>query len=338
MNRQSPRRTAASEPKPFIWLPLSGKPAPRTEPTISHDRFRELTGSIRLSVEVMSSFLHVGSGAILLREVGQYQPAYYAFARSQGQLIIPGTSLKGAIRTLVEAITNSCVSQVAAKERDRVPPAHASKRCDVKTDAGSTPPLCPACRLFGHTGYRGRVYFTDAAAQGEPATAIIKIPDLWAPRRGRDRKIYIDGTFHPMDDRPEKNHRFVEAVPQSARFVTTLFFENTRPAELGVLLHAIGLRVHPEDPSKMEFAFPAKIGGAKPRCLGAVRLTPKSIRLVDTEDANLFESLSGEGTRQPVRDTLLSWLRDDSLLDHSAIHRLWTKFDEEARDCPKGMY
>ncbi|MFN3929342.1 MAG: RAMP superfamily CRISPR-associated protein, partial [Thermoflexus sp.] len=109
-----------------------------------------LSGRLELEIEVRSDYLYVGSGQIELFNNRGREQAYYAFARRDGQLIIPGTSIKGAVRSVVEAISNSCVKLITSRER--LPPSH--QPCDE--DA-----LCPACRLFGVTGYRGRAHFAD---------------------------------------------------------------------------------------------------------------------------------------------------------------------------------
>ncbi len=320
---------AQAEPKPFFWIPLKGQPQRTTPP--GHERFQGLSGRMELEIEVISDYLYVGSGQLALHPVQGQEQAYYVFSRRNGILIIPGTSLKGAIRAIVEAISNSCVRIVARGELMRSKP---HQGCEYKEEGKG---LCPACRLFGTTGYRGRVHFTDAMPVGNIGTEIIKIADLWPPRQIQGRKFYQNKTFRKLDLRPAKNHRFLEAVPKGTRFQTTLFFENLQEEELGLLMRALGLDQHPEDPQRVIFAFPVKMGGAKPRCLGGVRFIPKRIRMLQGGLA-LFPALLTDESSSEVKPLLVQFLARKELLDPEA----WARFRREAQPknepCPREVY
>ncbi len=312
----------AREPKPFFWI-LFDERRPDQKAPPAHDRFTGWSGRLELEIEVMSEYLYVGSGNFDLFPLGGKEQACYAFARRNGQLIIPGTSIKGAVRSVVEAISNSCVPQVAKGEKA---PRHEACK-DEKA-------LCPACRLFGTTGYGGRVHFSDAVPVGEVKSERIKIADLWPPRQARGRKFYYAGSFQRLDMQPQKSHRFIEAVPRGSKFATILHFENASTAEMGLLIRALGLDLGQQDPSN---AFPIKLGGAKPRCLGAVRLRPKRLYLIP-EGSEMFPALLTGGKPSPLTENFRTWLMDDSLLDQAA----WKAFRENARPrkepCPREVY
>ncbi|MCX7977363.1 MAG: RAMP superfamily CRISPR-associated protein, partial [Bellilinea sp.] len=97
--------------------------------------------------------------------------------------VLPGSSLKGALRSLVEAISPSCVAVNSGATRFAIP--RPLSRC------AQVERLCPACRLFGmsgagHDNYLGQVSIEDARlmpAQGE--LALVRTPLLWAPARGK---------------------------------------------------------------------------------------------------------------------------------------------------------
>ena len=282
-----------------------------------------------LEIEVLSDYLYVGSGNLDLFRLQGRDQARYAFARRNGQLVIPGTGIKGAARSVVEAISNSCVRLSARRERG--PGSH--RPCNDPND------LCPACRLFGTTGYRGRVHFSDAVPAGDIETTTIKIADLWPPKRFRGRKFYQTKSFQPQDMRPQKNYRFLEVVSKGVRFRTTLFFENASTGEMGLLVRALGLALHTEKEGSVVYAFPLKIGGAKPRCLGSVRFHPKGIHILSTTRDDLFSSLLTDGDSQDIKTRLLEWLTDMALLDQGA----WVEFREKAKlqteaPCPKEVY
>ncbi len=302
------------EPKPFFWIPVREE---KRNAIVSHENFTGLNGFLDLELRVLSDFLYVGSGSILLDERDR---AYYSFTRRGDQLVIPAAGIKGAVRAIVEAISGSCVSQMAKKDNFY----SSSGRCEIGKEQEARASLCAGCRLFGTTGYKGRAYFSDAEPKGDIRTEIIKISDLWPPRRAIGRKFYQIKAFQRLDDRPEKNHRFLEAVPKDSVFTTRLYFENTSPAEMSLLIRAIGI--------------PLKTGGAKPRCLGAVKFDIKDLRMAPTSNAGLFKAISKGYDSQPLKENLQKWFNDKSLLDEVA----WMKFREEARvqsdPCPRGMY
>lgn len=322
-----------AEPKPFHWISL--KTSTRREAPTFHNSFRQLSGRLELEIEVVSDYLYVGSGAILL---DSQKGAYYAFARRDEQLIIPGAGIKGSVRSIVEAISNSCVRQSARREQ-RDLKAHHRACAEVKHGQETSTRLCPACRLFGTTGYRGRIHFADAIPVEQVRPQITKIADLWPPRQFKGRKFYEVKTFRVLENqRPERNHRFLEAVPKGVRFATTLRFENTDAPEMGLMLRALGLDRRPEQPENVGYAFPIKIGGAKPRCLGAVRFHPQRIALVSNTAERLFRALAQGGETRLLQPTLLEWIQNETLLDQEA----WRQFRQQAKQqqgpCPKDLY
>jgi CRISPR/Cas system CSM-associated protein Csm3 (group 7 of RAMP superfamily) len=331
----SPQRQP--EPKPFFWVTLDKAKPPERRTLQLHERFSGLSGRMVFQIEVLSQYLYVGSGILdLFTPPGEKQEyAYYAFARRNGQLVIPGTGIKGAVRGVYEALTNSCVSQRGRDER--MPGSH--QACQgIKKGEEQRASLCPACRLFGVTGYRGRVHFADATPTDQIQTTCIKISDLWPPRQSKGRKFYQSKRFHGLDMRPAKSHRYLEVVPKGSRFETTLVFENLEEAEMGALLRALGLGPSLQKPNSVIYAFPIKLGGAKPRCLGSVRFVPRAIYLVDATDP--LGSLV-QGGRRPdgLTAQLRQWLDNvGNLLDQT----VWERFLQEAKPqnelCPVEVY
>lgn len=315
--------------KPYFWVQLRGRPH-RQSPA-GHERFIGYSGRLDLQLEVVSDYLFVGSGGIAVQSPnGRGLRAYYTFARRNERLIVPATSIKGAVRSIVEAISNSCVPLRGRKER--VPDNHQPCR-----DPGK---LCPACRIFGTTGWRGHAYFSDAEPVGDLKPEIVKIADLWQPRAAQGRKFYHVGRFQTLDSRPEKNHRFIEAVPRGSRFSTVLSFENMSAAEMCLILAALGLSL--SDGGQVASSFPIKLGGAKPRCLGAVSVTPQRLVLV-REGSDLIKDLIQGGARQQLQEWLRTWLRACDLLDRSSWEEFRRQCQQNAapradRSCPEGVY
>jgi hypothetical protein len=80
---------------------------------------------------------------------------------------------------------------------------------------------------------------------------------------------------------------------------------------------------------------PIKIGGAKPRCLGAVRFAIKGIRQLQGLKGD-FLGTTIDGIKS--YSTMKEWLMDESLIDDVA----WLRFVEGAKTmsepCPKELY
>jgi len=330
-------RNFNTEPKPFFWIPLQDAPQ-RTTP-VFHDAFRDWgwTGWLILDIEVFSNYLYVGSGQIDLVNIDGREQARYTFTRRNGNLVIPATSIKGAVRSVFEAITNSCISQRHRRER---PLSTAHMACGlVRKGKEGKAQLCPACRVFGTTGYRGRVHFTDGEPVGAIQTTTIKISDLWPPRRTRGRKFYETKPYQPQDLRPKRNTRFIEVVPKGSIFCTTLRFENLSAGELGALLRALGIVPKEDNPDEVHLAFPIKLGGAKPRCLGSVHMWPKKVRIVASPQQSWLEGLIQPSGKGEMVAHLAAWLRDVSLLAPQA----WEAFRSQAQprmdeSCPREVY
>jgi CRISPR/Cas system CSM-associated protein Csm3 (group 7 of RAMP superfamily) len=315
-----------AEPKPFFWIPLTH--SERKDAPVSHESFKGLNGYLDIEVKVQSDYLYVGSGSILLNARKQ---SYYAFAKRNGKLIIPATSMKGPVRSIAEAISSSCVSQKSWRDQA----TGLNDPCKVKKGQEASSRLCPACGLFGTTGYMGRVHFVDAVPVTSLNPQIIKISDLWPPRVALGRKFYQAKTFVPQDNETERNHRFLEVVPKGSIFATRIYFENTSPSEMGLLIRALGIGFPEGGPDNPRYLVPVKIGGAKPRCLGAVRFAIEGIRQLQISKGDfLGTTIDGAKAYSVMRE----WLMDDSLIDEVA----WLRFIDCAKPmsetCPKELY
>ncbi|MCS7015036.1 MAG: RAMP superfamily CRISPR-associated protein [Gemmatales bacterium] len=328
MSQPSSRRQASS-PKPFVWIPVSGKPR-KSAPT-GLEVFRQLTGRLDVSFSVESAYLYVGSGAYDFKPgARQDEPeVWYTFYRRHGQLCVPGTSLKGAIRALVEAMSNSCISQ--AGSREYVQPSH--QRCGENDQQ-----VCVSCNLFGRTGWRGRVHFADALPEQEVKTQIVKINELWPPRLTRGRKFYSGQQFQSLGNlRPERNHRFVEAVPRGTNFRTTVFFENVRPEELGLVCCGLGWDVDAQG-KLVNWLYP-KVGGAKPRCFGMIRFLAPSLKLWSLERGRMQlgrSELSGQQLLEYLGRCIQQCKASD-LFDKNAWETLCNEL-KKGIACPRGLY
>ncbi len=96
-----------SSPDPNT-VALLGRCAPPT-----HDRYVGLTGRIECSLEAITPLFVSDSEGV----TGNDKHRTYRFYRRNGALAIPGSSLRGMVRGLFEAATNSCMIHVAGNVR-----------------------------------------------------------------------------------------------------------------------------------------------------------------------------------------------------------------------------
>ncbi|MCD6327724.1 hypothetical protein J7M28_09235 [bacterium] len=161
-----------------------------------------ISGRMTLKIESLSP-VHIDNGTMELSEdIGFREGAVVRSILNPGKPIVPGTTLKGATRTIFEAITRSCLSQHVRRTRARyvegdrrasdlpqqvvrqlVEHGRMSRgavevyiatsgydrrdRCPPVRKKSSR--LCPACLLFGAPGFAGRVTFADASLKSSPA-------------------------------------------------------------------------------------------------------------------------------------------------------------------------
>jgi CRISPR/Cas system CSM-associated protein Csm3 (group 7 of RAMP superfamily) len=328
-------RNPNAEPKPFVLVDIPQQP-PARQPVTTHEKFTGLTGRLELTFTVVSEYLFVGSGAYEFDpNHGNRRPdVWYTFYRRNGQVCVPGTSVKGAIRAIVEAISNSCVPQIR-RPRERVNSSQ-HQPCRFRDERS---PLCPACRLFGTTGYRGRMHFTDFLPQGEIKPEVVKIGELWEPKRfdPTKRRFYERKNFQPLASPvPQQNFRFVEAVQKGTKFQGALLFENVSEGELGLLVHALGWQAEGE---RVIMSFAPKLGGTKPRCFGSVEFRPVKLRLWSGGGKGLLNPQVVQGSEVlPLISRYLQACQESQLCHKQSWTTMKQGFQPKDEQCPREVY
>lgn len=112
------------------------------------------SGKLKLKIQVLSP-LHIGgkmqdydnNGNIIKKQM-----------RRNNDIIIPGSSLKGAARSIAEAVSYSCAVKVPDKILERILPADNNVQCpDINNK------ICMVCSIFGmangEAAYKGKVNF-----------------------------------------------------------------------------------------------------------------------------------------------------------------------------------
>lgn len=223
-----------------------------------------------------------------------------------GQYIIPGSSLKGMVRTVVETLGNGCLTLFDGRydgkyRNDKVNYYHAVpltfQKCKDSTN------LCIACRIFGmlrvdkeregsngekedaKAVFLGKVNIGDAVVVGESKVhAPIYTFALMNPKPYHD-VFYLDETrkhiagrkfyFHHekllQSETLGKYNRYIQPLDSDTKFHTRIDFTNLEEDEFGALLLALTL----------EENMRHKIGYGKPLGLGSINMIPTSLTLVD---------------------------------------------------------
>jgi len=285
--------------KPYDFVPFP-KRRPDREKGAGQDKLNPclLSGTLELTLRTLTP-VHVGLGYSDFIKTGNQE--YFAALQAskpvreadavRRRYLIPGSSIKGAVRSIVEAITRSCVHVTRVKEW-LIP--------DDNRPCGREKGLCLACRLFGAQGYQGLVSFEDAVAP-KGSLVLLGTPPLWSPigkgedgrrykRFGELPKSYLSDKTHKAKGRKFYYHRSVPSNEQAQREFDTraciksgaelplrIHFLNLSEAELGVLLTALGQ--HPDH------RFPIKLGGGKPVGLGSVQVKCQRINLLQGADS-----------------------------------------------------
>jgi len=230
--------------------------------------------------------LFVSSGQVALSEdlglpAGQVVQAHY---RIGDRPAVPASSLKGAVRSVAEAVSASCLGITRVNRRDL--PDVFSRPCTRQA-------ACPCCTLFGMGGseaYLGQVRFADALLQEGGQMMVYHLPALYRPRAGapvyldqrrryKGRKFYKHGKPHATAQGGDS-----EVIRHGSLLSAQVAFTNLSDEQLGLLLYALGLGG----------SFRLKLGGGKPASLGSLETKP--LRLVLRNSQQAF--LNGDSTVQ----------------------------------------
>lgn len=271
--RPSRDNTENAAPKPYQFVSFP-RERPRLERPTGQDKFDKklVHGTLYLTLQVQTS-LHVSTGVVVPgSDVESRVPLIKTMVQgTEKHLLIQGSSLKGCIRSVYEAITNSTLAVITGRYRDKIPPERLP--CRNKQE------LCPASRVFGALDWQGLIEFNDAKCQSVGFNTGF-MPSMYRPRpeacldeRGKvaGRKFY----YHAIRA-IEKGQNQGIPVQQAARaytFTTQLQFKNLKPEELGTLFVVLG------KDSKHPIAI--KVGGGKPIGMGTMTVDITQARILE---------------------------------------------------------
>jgi len=325
-------------PKPFDFVPLAE--ARRRADVAGHDKFvlTKGTHSGRLYYQLVAlNHVFVSSGQYALSEDvgtgsgGVVRGCYRVTVDGKSTPAIPGASLKGAIRSIVEAVTASCVS-VTRADRHSFPRPESARLCRPEA-------LCPACALFGTMSRLARLSFGDATLT-TGRTVLYRLPPLYRPRLGQARRVYQDTRglykgrkfyFHGRRVEHKRGSR-VEVIPEKSVLAGSLDFENLSDDEVGLLFFALGL----------DGTFRPMLGGGKPVCLGSVEFRPVALEWLGLQDLLQYQHatqrLEAEGLKAFVAQRVAG-AQTSGLILAPQRDRLRKILDpHNQRPAPEGMY
>jgi hypothetical protein len=192
-------------------------------------------------------------------------------------LIIPGSSLKGVIRSTYEALTQSCLCKTKASLKKT--PDYIECKIDARKKKFD---VCPACRVFGAMGWQGLVSFSDSMGQ-VVSNNVEFMPSLYGPKPANPmyenngkvagRKFYYHAakavTTKKMPDGKDKKGIDAQKAQQGYIFKTTIRFKNLSKAELGTLFVILG--------QDKNYPIALKVGGGKPIGMGSLVATTEAL-------------------------------------------------------------
>jgi len=278
-----------ASPKPYKLIPFPAQ-SPNLDHPAGHDKFRNdcLHGTLFLNLVVQTA-LHVSTGVVVMGEDIGNNSIPLIKTMTQGiknELIMQGSSLKGCIRSVYEAITNSTLGVISKDYERRIPQEYLpSGQHDSLCSKNN---LCPASRIFGALNWQGLIEFSDARC--DQMYSIGFIPSLYSPQPKIDNRTFNPEYFN--DKGKVKGRKFYyqtnRAVDTGKRgtpvqqagteyiFKTRLQFMNLKPEELGTLLIVLG------QDSQQRIAL--KVGAGKPVGMGTMIVEITKVQVLQGKD------------------------------------------------------
>lgn len=214
----------------------------------SHERLRtdRLSGVVELVLQAVDD-LHVGSGSgeIFDDRNGPLLARSMMLNTRGGTVlvpVVPGSSLKGVVRTLVETVAGGCG--------------------DIRGCG-----RCVSCGMFGHAGressFAGRVGFDDAEPVGDAETGLRWLPMPRRPLQQSGRRVYSQPELAVRGEVP------YEVIPSGTELRGRMSVTNLREDELGLVLRAMGA----------DGSLQIRLGGGKFGGLGRCQIRVTGARL-----------------------------------------------------------
>ncbi len=308
---------------PYDFVPIDFSREPERHPPISHEKFQGLSGKLEAKIIAETPvFIKSGNSQEFVKN-------------KAGDHIIPGTSLKGLFRSVVETVASGCFGGKFDGRYEKGLTNYSRKIPFSYKACTNSENLCTACRTFGmlHSGevFAGKVSFEDAICHNAVPHDPIYTVELMGPKphhtafyldaggnRIAGRKFYF---HHPQGLPPVKKqtryNQRIHPLNKGSEFTFTASFTNLENYECQALLYAILL-----EPDMRH-----KIGYAKPSGLGSVRIEITRIQLIDyatryTSPNRGIAEYEGKSLRDYVADKTQVFINDTSQTLNE-FRRIW---------------
>lgn len=239
----------------------------------------ELSGELKLKITTVDN-LYIGSGFSEDKTTGFCLETM----KFENTLIIPGSSLKGAVRKISSAISGGCIKE----ERNvRIPEKISNIKCYAKNiEKQIKSEKCIVCDMFGmisKVSYASKISFSDFVSEGLN-TQEEKInqqfsPNIESPKYKDENNKHKGYKFYKNDceeySLSEKVN--VETVKRDTVFEGKITFKKLEKEQLQLLLFSLGL----------DESFNMKIGGFKNDGYGQIKTEAISFKI--NEDGNIKE-------------------------------------------------
>ncbi|MEC4985356.1 MAG: RAMP superfamily CRISPR-associated protein [Oscillatoria sp. PMC 1068.18] len=324
-------------PKPYEIVPFPKEDPQLKKPAGQHKYLADrVHGCLSLNLTVETA-LHVATGVVVMgKDIGENRiPLIKQMMQSDREkLLIPGSSLKGVVRSVYEAITNSTLAVVTKDKQDK------NKIPKERFPCKSKDSLCPASRVFGALDWQGLIQFADAECV-EVTKGVGFMPSLYSPRPDEREKYFNPPGrkfyYHAKKaiDAGKQQGIPVQQAGRQIVFTTKLRFKNLTLAELGTLLVILG------QDAKNPLAL--KVGGGKP--IGMGTMTTKVTELAKYE-AMKSRYLTYNSSDEPMMGQDLDKYMQEAIkaAHENLIHAQQLQEVKEIlkyptnREAPKGLY
>lgn len=313
--RPTPRDSSNPElaPKPYDFVSFP-KERPQLQRPVGHHKCLSdrLHGTLYLTLKVQTS-LHISTGIVAMgSDIGNNRiPLIKTMVQGVDQkLSIQGSSLKGCIRSVYEAITNSTLAVITSRYKDKIP----TERLPCRNKEQ----LCPASRVFGALDWQGLLDFNDAKCESIGFTTGF-MPSLYRPRPDESNAYFIRGKaagrkfyYHTIRaiDKGQNSGIPVQQAGREYTFKTQLHFKNLLPEELGTLLIVLG------QDSKYPLAL--KVGGGKPIGMGTMTINIDKIKRTQSLKQR-YSSYELSDTDELTGDKLAQFKQQNIQAAHSRL-------------------
>lgn len=210
----------------------------------------KVTGRMEIEIEVVTP-LHISSGKLAEKD----EFIYKEFIKYNKRPIIPGTSIKGCVRTIAEIVSYSCVKGYEK--------TFSKGKKDEKNN-------CIICQTFGYAAgkysQKSRVRFTDFVLQSGDID-YKNVPKLFKPSEDECLKgnVYKGYKFYLNSKEVKTGTIPIEVVTVGSKFKGQVFFENITEEQYKLLCFSLGLG---EDLYfKLGYGKPCNYGTVKARCI-----------------------------------------------------------------------